>query len=152
MLGFGGEISVLSIKPNVRIWTSKTFGMEAFVGQASELETINPNDLEAGVKFLKAIQYNRTDRVYIGLMGKYKWLNVYEPNRTTSLPVPGVLIGKEWYSKRMFKKGFAVELGYQFGVKEYSVFSPDNTIKIGTRRFEEFPLILNIRYSFYQKR
>ncbi|MDO9613660.1 MAG: hypothetical protein Q7J86_03950, partial [Bacteroidota bacterium] len=58
----------------------------------------------------------------------------------------GLLIGKEWYSKRINRKGFAVELGYQYGVKEYG------RALVGKTRFEEFPLILNLRYSFYKKR
>ena len=70
MFGFGGELSVLSLKPNVRMWVSKTTGLEVFGGIASELGDFKPNDLEAGFKFLHAIQYKRTDRTYIGIIGK----------------------------------------------------------------------------------
>ncbi len=152
MTGFGGELSVLSIKPNARIWFSKTTGLELFGGQAAELEDFNPNDFEVGLKFLRTIQYNRTDRTYFGIMGKWKWIDVYEPTRTTSLPIPGILIGKEWYSKRIKRKAFAIELGYQVGVKDYKLFSPINHDVIGSDRFEEFPLILNLRYNLYKKR
>ena len=152
IIGFGGELSVLSLKPNVRMWISKTTGFEVFGGIASELGDFKPDDLEAGLKFLHALQYNRTDRLYIGLVGKWKWVNSFDSNRKTSLPVPGILIGKEWYSKRINRKGFAVELGYQVGSKEYDIFSPVNHFKIGTDKFQEFPLILNFRYSFYQKK
>lgn len=151
MTGFGGELSVLSIKPNVRIWISKTTGFEVFGGVASDLEEFKPNDLEAGFKFLHTIMYSRADRTYIGIVGKWKWIDVFDSNTTASLPIPGILIGKEWYSKRIKRKGFAVELGYQYGVKEYDVFDPNN-ILLGHERFEEFPLILNLRYSFYKKR
>ena len=152
MNGFGAELSVLSLKANARMWFSKTTGVEVFGGAASELEDFNPNDLEAGFKFLHAIMYNRTDRTYFGIVGKWKWVDIYDSNISTSLPVPGVLIGKEWYSKRINRKGIAVELGYQFGVKEYQIYSPFSHLPIGNDRFEEFPLILNIRYSFYHKK
>lgn len=150
--GFGGELSILSLKPNFRMWFSKTTGFEVFGGVASELNDFSPNDLEAGFKFLHAIIYERTERTYIGLVGKWKWIDVYYANKRTSLPVPGLIIGKEWYSKRIHRKGFAVELGYQFGTKEYEIYSPLNHIPIGKEKFEEFPLILNLRYSFYTKR
>jgi hypothetical protein len=59
------------------------------------------------------------------------------------------LIGKEWFTKRINRKGFAIELGYQYGIKEFYA----KNYKIDTKeKFEEFPLILNLRYSFYQKR
>jgi hypothetical protein len=79
-------------------------------------------------------------------------VNVFEPNRTTSLPVGGVLIGKEWYSKRIKRKAFSVELGYQYGAKEYEVFTPVLHLSEGEEIFDEFPLILNLRYSFYTKK
>jgi hypothetical protein len=139
MTGFGGELSVLSIKPNLRIWVSKTTGFEVFGGLASEL----------GFKFLKCIMYNRTDRTYFGLVGKWKWVNVYGSPEKTNLPIPGLLIGKEWYSKRIHLKAFAVELGYQYGVNEYNIKNYQLSVK---EKFEEFPLILNLRYSFYTKR
>lgn len=150
--GFGGELSVIGFKTNYRMWVSKTTGFEAFGGIASELDDINPNDFEAGFKFLHALMYERTERTYIGIVGKYKWLNLPNENANTSLPIPGFIVGKEWYSKRIHRKGFAVELGYQFGSKEYDVLSPVNGAFISREKFEEFPLILNIRYSFYSKR
>ena len=75
MGGFGGEISVFSIKPNIRLWVSKATGFEIFGGIASEMGEFKPNDLEAGFKFLHSIQYNRTDRTYFAIMGKWKWVN-----------------------------------------------------------------------------
>jgi len=152
--GFGGEFSILSLKPSYRMWVSKTTGFDFFAGVASELEDFNPNDLEAGFKFLHAIMYNRTDRTYVGIQGKWKWVDVYQSYRTTNLPIPGVLIGKEWYSKRIKRKGFAVELGYQVGIKKgYTIYSPVNHIPLPSlESYEEFPLILNFRYSFYSKR
>jgi len=150
--GFGGELSVLSFKPNYRMWFSKTTGFEVFGGVASELNDLNPNDLEAGFKFLHSILYERTQRTYIGVIGKWKWINAYETNKRTSLPIPGIIIGKEWYSKRIKRKGFAVELGYQMGTKDYNIYSPQNHTFISKEKFEEFPLILNLRYSFYTKR
>jgi len=146
MSGFGAELSVLSFKPNLRMWFSKTTGAEIFAGQSSELNDFKPNDVEAGFKFLHVIMYNRTDRTYVGVVGKWKWINVYGDVDKTSLPIPGILIGKEWYSKRINRKGFAVELGYQYGVKSYG------RERIGETTFEEFPLILNLRYSFYRKK
>ncbi len=150
--GFGAELSVLSLKMNYRTWVSKTTGFELMGGVASELNDINPNDFEAGFKFLHALLYERTQRTYIGVVGKYKWLNLTNENARTSLPIPGVIIGKEWYSKRIKRKGLAIELGYQFGSKEYEILSPENHNFISTEKFEEFPLILNLRYSFYTKR
>jgi len=150
MVGFGGELSVLSIKPNYRMWFSKTTGFEVFGGIASELEDFVPNDAEAGFKFLHAVMYQRTERTYVGIVGKWKWINAYDTNKRTSLPIPGILIGKEWYSKRIKRKGFAIELGYQFGTKDYKV--PLNYSTTEKATFEEFPLILNLRYSFYTKK
>ncbi len=152
IVGFGGELSIVSFKPNYRIWFSKTTGFEVFGGVASELEDLIPNDAEAGFKFLHALLYERTQRTYIGVVGKWKWIDVYETNKRTSLPIPGFIIGKEWYSKRIKRKGFAVELGYQFGSKEYEIYSPENHTFISKEKFEEFPLILNLRYSFYSKK
>jgi len=152
MTGIGGELSILSLKLNARDWFSKTTGVEVFGGISSELDDVKPNDFEAGLKILKAIMYERTERTYVGIVGKWKWIDALDTERKTSLPVPGVLIGKEWYSKRIHRKAFAIELGYQFGSKEYLIYSPVNHIEIGKDRFEEFPLILNIRYSFYTLR
>lgn len=150
--GFGAELSVLSFKPNYRMWFSKSTGFEVFGGIASELEDFIPNDAEAGFKFLHAVMYERTERTYIGVIGKWKWIDVYDTNKRTSLPIPGILIGKEWYSKRIKRKGFAIELGYQFGTKDYNLYTPENHTFISKEKFEEFPLILNLRYSFYSKR
>ena len=150
--GFGGELSILSLKTNYRNWVSKTTGFEVFGGISSELNDFNPNDAEAGFKFLHSLIYERTQRTYIGVIGKWKWINAFETNKRTSLPVPGILIGKEWYSKRIKRKGFAVELGYQMGTKDYNIYSPVNHTFISKEKFEEFPLILNLRYSFYTKR
>jgi hypothetical protein len=150
--GFGGELSVLGAKINYRDWVSKKTGFEFFGGVAAELDDVKPNDFEAGFKFLHALIYSRTDRTYFGIIGKYKWVNLPDENARTSLPVPGFIIGKEWYSKRVHRKGFAVELGYQFGTKEYQILAPENHSFIGKDTFNEFPLILNIRYSFYSKR
>lgn len=152
MMGIGAELSILSFKPNVRMWFSKTTGVEIFGGIATELEDIDPNDVEAGFKYLHTFQYSRSDRTYFGLVGKWKWLNTFDTNRTTNLPVPGIVVGKEWFSKKRSLKGLAIELGYQFGVKEYEIYSPFSHLPIGKERFEEFPLILNLRYSFYTKK
>lgn len=148
MTGYGGELSIISFKPNVRVWFSKTIGVEAFAGIAGEPEDLKPNDYEAGFKYLKAIQYRRTDRTYFGIVGKWKWVNNNLPDYRVNLPVFGLIIGKEWYSKRIKRKAFAVEFGYQYGEKRFDDFNG----KILTKpRFEEFPLVLNLRYSFYQK-
>lgn len=149
--GFGGELSILSLKTNYRTWVSKTTGFEVFGGVGSELNDFNPNDAEAGFKFLHALIYERTQRTYIGVVGKWKWVNVNDSNHSTNIPIPGLLIGKEWYSKRIKRKGFAVELGYQIGTKHFKVNDPTG-VSPGTYQFDEFPLILNLRYSFYTKR
>lgn len=151
-VGYGGELSVLSIKPNVRIWISKTTGFEVFAGLASELANFNPNDAEVGFKILKTIQYNRAYRTYFGFVGKWKWLNVYGESNKINLPIPGLLIGKEWYIKKRHHRGFAIEVGYQYGVKEYVVYNPVSQSPIGNDKYEEFPLIINLRYSFYKKK
>jgi hypothetical protein len=148
MMGFGGELSVLGLNPNVRMWISKTTGFEVFGGISSEMTEFKPNDFEAGFKLLSTFLYNRKNRTYFGLVGKWKWVNIdSEININTSLPVGGILIGKEWYSKRLHKTGFAVEFGYQYGSKKYNI--PEVEYQ---RVYDEFPLILNFRYSFYQKR
>ena len=152
MIGFGGEVSVLSIKANARMWISKTTGFEVFAGPASELTNFKPNDIEAGFKILSTFLYNRTNRTYFGLVGKWKWIDVYGKTNNINLPIPGILIGKEWYNKKLRRKGFAIEFGYQYGAKEYGIFNPVNHIQVGTGRFEEFPLIVNFRYSFYKKK
>jgi hypothetical protein len=152
MVGVGGELSVISFKPNVRMWFSKTTGFELFGGMSAEFDDIKPDDPEAGFKYLHAIQYSRSNRTYIGVVGKWKWVDVFESNRTTSLPEGGLLIGKEWYDKRVKRKAFAVELGYQYGNKEYNVYSPVEHIFEGKEIFAEFPLILNFRYSLMSKK
>ncbi|MFA5328223.1 MAG: hypothetical protein WC384_10580 [Prolixibacteraceae bacterium] len=151
MTGYGAELSILSAKLNVRDWLSKSNGFEVFGGISSELDDLNPDDPEVGFKFLHALIYERTQRTYIGLVGKWKWVNAFDSNNT-NLPIPGLIIGKEWYSKRIHRRAFCVELGYQVGNKEYNLYSPINHLPIGKKSFEEFPLILNIRYSFYQLR
>lgn len=147
--GFGLELSVLSIKPNYRMWISRTTGFEVFVGQAARLNEINPDDLEAGFKFLKSFQYSRFDRTYFGLVGKWKWNNVYDSDRDSNLPVAGVLIGKEWFIKKRHLRGLAIELGYQYGRKIYEV---QNFKLVTQETFEEFPYIMNLRYTFYKRR
>lgn len=148
--GIGGELSIWGVKSNYRDWLSKKTGFEIFGGVAAELEDFTLNDFEAGFKFLHAMVYTRTDRTYIGLVGKYKWLNLTKADSRAGLPVPGFIVGKEWYSKRVRRKGVAVELGYQLASKEYTV--PINYDATGRKTFNEFPLIVNLRYTFYSKR
>ena len=93
--------------------------------------------------------YNRADRTYFGVVGRWKWINAYGSGNKINLPIPGVLIGKEWFSKRINLKSFAIELGYQYGVKEYQVI---NFAIYEKQDYNEFPLIINLRYSFYKKR
>jgi hypothetical protein len=84
-------------------------------------------------------------------MGKWKWVNINDATQKTNLPIPGLLIGKEWYSKRINRKSFAVELGYQYGTKDYEIYTPiAHAPENRTVNFTEFPLILNLRYSFYK--
>lgn len=157
LTGVGGELSVVGFKPNVRMWISRTAGFEVFGGVAAEMADFKPNDFEGGIKYLNNFMYNRTDRTYFGLMGKWKRVSlegseikIGGDQMTTSLPVVGILIGKEWLNKRQKIKGFAVELGYQYGVKNYEVqINPGASFK---KTYEEFPLILNLRYSFYKKK
>jgi hypothetical protein len=146
--GFGTELSIVSFQPNYRLWISRTTGFEAFGGVASELEDFKPNDFGAGFKFLHTIIYNWEDRTYLGILGKWKYMNLYGSNLKANLPVYGLFIGKEWYSKRIHRKGFAIELGYQFGTKDLDAIDPTG-IHTGTNSYTEFPLILNIRYSIY---
>lgn len=151
-IGFGGELSILSMKADYRKWATKTTGYEIFGGLASELDDFNPNDLELGFKYLHTVIYQRTQKTYIGVTGKWKWVDFNESSKNTSLPVPGILIGKEWIDKRVKIKGFAIELGYQFASKRYQVFSPLNHYPVGVETFDEFPLILNLKYTFYQQK
>lgn len=151
ILGFGGELSILSLKPTYRYWFNKTSGISFFGGIASELDDFKPNDLEAGVTYLHTLISNRADRTYIGLTGKWKWVNVYGSNMTANLPIPGIFIGKEWFDKRRKSKGLAIELGYQVGSKNLIASDPNGIIS-GKNTYEEFPLILNLRYSFYKKK
>lgn len=150
MNGIGGEISVLGIKPTARMWVSKTAGFDVFGGVAAEFEDFKPDDFEAGAKYLKSFISQRTDRSYFGLMGKWKWLVTGESHTSTSLPVFGVLIGKEWYHKRTLLKGYAVELGYQFGEKEYDV--KIGPVDIKSENYNEFVFIVNLRYVFYKNK
>lgn len=151
MNGIGGELSALSLKPNYNLWFSKTSGANLFAGIAAEPEDFKPNDYEGGIKYLHAFLYSRSSRTYFGAMGKWKIMKpgIYDIN--VQLPVFGALIGKEWYNKRAYWKGFSVELGYQFGSKKYDIVNPVNNLEIATKTFEEFPLIFNLRYSFYKR-
>ncbi len=149
MVGLGGELSVLSLKPCATIWISKYTGFEVFTGISSETSNIKFNDYEAGFKFLETLIYKRTDRTYCGFVGKWKQVNVDavpEYNVKINLPVFGLLIGKEWYSKRISRKAFAVELGYQYGAKQYSIPDPKTT-----KTYEEFAMVLNLRYVFVKR-
>ena len=152
MIGFGTEINVLGLSLDSRYWTTKNDGFEVFGGIASGVEDFKMDDYVAGLKYLHTIQYRRQDRTYVGIMGKWKWIDVYDSNRTSNLPVAGVLVGKEWYTKRVHRKSYAIEFGYQYGAKEYEIFSPVNNLPIDKVRFQEFPLIINLKYSFYQLR
>lgn len=152
MAGFGAELSTVGAKINYRSWLSRTTGFELFTGITTELDDFMPNDPEAGLKYLHTFNYNRDKRTYMGVMGKWKWIDVDKSYKSTSLPVPGILIGKEWFNQKRKLKGFAIEVGYQFGHKEYQVFSPENHFLIGRYTYDELPLIFNLRYSFYSKR
>jgi hypothetical protein len=149
MIGFGGEISVMSVKPNVRLWITKNSGIELFGGIGAEFD-IKPNDPEIGIKYLYAIDNKQQNRTYLGLLGKWKWVDAINSNTTINLPIPGILIGKEWLSKRINLKGYAIELGYQFGSKEKSeiISYSEGSENI----FKEFPLIINFRYSLYHSK
>jgi hypothetical protein len=148
MIGYGGELSVLSLKPNVRMWLDKVYGFEAFGGISAELTEFKPNDFEAGFKVLSTFQYERTNRTYFGAVGKWAWVNIDSEAKThISLPVVGLLIGKEWSSKKIHRTGFALEFGYQYGVKKYNIDIYKEEYK---STYQVFPLILNIRYSFYK--
>jgi hypothetical protein len=150
MSGIGGEFSVVGFKPNVRMWISRTKGFEVFGGVTSELSDFIPNDFEGGFKYLNSFLYNRTDRTYFGLVGKWKWVNLEATHRNTNLPVVGVMIGKEWFHKHKNIRAFAIELGYQYGAKEYEIqIDPITMVK---KRYDEFPLVLNLRYSLYKKK
>lgn len=152
MNGIGGELSALGIKPTARLWVSKTTGFDVFGGVSAEFIDFRPNDYEAGAKFLKSFMTQRTERSYLGLMGKWKWLETGDAGTSIGLPVFGVLIGREWYVKRAYLKGFAVELGYQFGEKDYEVYHPITHVVIGAPTYKEFPLIINLRYVFYKNK
>jgi len=149
--GVGGELSVLGIKANARMWILKSNGFEVFGGVSSELGDLKPNDFEGGFKYLNTFLYNRTQRSYFGLVGKWKWMDLAsETNVKINLPVIGILIGKEWLSQRIPRKGFAIELGYQYGSKNYEINVP--RIVLEKKSYDEFPLILNLRYTFYKRR
>jgi hypothetical protein len=152
MNGYGAEFTIVGINANARFWTSKTHGFEVLGGMASALEDFKLDDVAAGIKYLHTIQYRRQDRTYFGIVGKWKWVDVFDSNRTTSLPEGGILFGKEWYTKRIHRKSYAIEIGYQYGKKEYEIYSPVDHLPIEKVQFQEFPLIVNLRYSFYQLR
>jgi len=135
-----------------RFWVSKDHGIEILGGMASGVEDFKIDDVAAGIKYLHTIQYRRQDRTYFGLVGKWKWIDVYDSHSTTSLPIGGIFVGKEWYTKRIHRKSYAIEIGYQYGAKEYMVYSPVNNLPIDEVRYQEFPLIINLRYSFMQLR
>lgn len=152
MIGIGGEVSVLSAKPTVRWWVSKNTGFDVFAGVAAEFDDFKPNDYEAGAKFMRTFLHQRTDRSYFGIMGKWKHLKIEETSNEAGLPVFGVLVGKEWYGSRASKKGFAVELGYQYGSVEYDKYNPGSHVFISKENYIEFPLIVNIRYTLFSNR
>jgi len=60
MIGIGGEVSILSLRPNVRMWISRYTGFEVFGGISTEIDDLKPNDLEAGFKILHTFQYDQT--------------------------------------------------------------------------------------------
>lgn len=151
MTGIGGEVSAISLKPTVRWWVSKNTGFDVFAGVAAEFEDFRPNDFVAGVKYLRSFMYQRNSRNYIGLTGKWKWLHTGEAQTPTDLPVFGALIGKEWFTQRARKRGFAVEAGYQYGYKEYiRDLGPGAIVRYSKEDYTEFALLLNIRYAFYK--
>jgi len=152
MHGIGAEVSVLSFGPSARWWISKTAGFDVFGGISAEFEDFKPNDYEAGAKYLSSFMNRRTERTYFGLMGKWKNIKLAENNDNLGLPVVGIFIGKEWYTKRFSKRAFSIELGYQYGEKKFEVHNPINNIFVGTKAYSEFPLMLNIRYAFYKDR
>lgn len=150
-IGLGGELTLFSARIAGTFWASRNSGFEIFAGPAAEMKDFKPNDLEAGFKYMHTVIYNWDNRLYLGVTGKWKWVNAYDEYKRVNLPVPGFVIGKEWYSKRVNRKSFAIELGYQMGKKDYPILSPINHIEIGKETFEEFPLILTVRYCFIQR-
>jgi len=151
MIGIGGEVSILSLRLNVRMWISRYTGFEVFGGISTEIDDLKPNDLEAGFKILHTFQYDQTERLYIGFMGRWKWVNAFTSYKSTGLPIPALIVGKEIYNRRIHLRGLAVELGYQYGQKEYEIYTPAKHYPIGKEQFQEFPLIFNLRYTFYKK-
>lgn len=151
MNGIGGELSALGLKPTYNMWFSKTTGINLFAGVSAEFEDFKPNDYEGGVKYLHGFLYSRSSRTYIGGMGKWKIVAPGIYDNTVHLPVFGAFVGMEWYNKRAFWKGFSAELGYQYGSRKYHIVNPVNKLDIATKTFEEFPLILNLRYTFYKR-
>lgn len=152
MTGIGGEISVLSAGPNVRIWFSKTQGIDLFAGVSAEFEDLKPNDYQGGIRYMHSFLQNKFYRTYLGAMGKWKFIKPEENGKDIQMPAYGVFIGKEWYNKRDLWKGFSVELGYQFGTKEYEIFNPATNVFINNGTYEEFAFIVNFRYTFYKSR
>ena len=152
MNGVGGELSMLSLKPNFRMWVSKTTGYEVFGGISAEFGDYKPNDFEAGFKYLYTFLNNRKTHTYFGLVGKWEWINVAADDHVKiNLPVVGAMVGKEWFIKRLKLNALAFELGYQYGKKKYEVFNLAHMV-LATPTFNEFPLIFNLRYSFYNRR
>lgn len=149
--GFGAELTLASARLAGTMWLSRSSGFEIFGGPAAEIKDFKPNDLEAGIKYMQTVIYNWNSRLYLGVLGKWKWVNAYDNYKTASLPEYGFFIGKEWFSKRIHRKSLAIELGYQTGKKDYPILSPINHFIIGKEVFEEFPLILSIKYNFVQK-
>lgn len=150
-IGLGGELTLFSARLAGTLWVSKSNGFEIFGGPSAEIKDFKPNDVEAGLKYMHTIIYTWNSRLYLGALGKWKWVNPSDSYKTASLPVYGFFIGQEWSSKRIHRKSLAIELGYQMGKKDYPILSPINHFVIGKETFEEFPLILSIRYNFVQK-
>lgn len=152
MTGIGGEISVLSAGPSMRMWFSKTQGIDLFAGVSAEFTDFKPDDYQGGIRYVHSFLQNKFYRTYLGAMGKWKYIKLKETGENMQMPAYGVFIGKEWYNKRAWWKGFSVELGYQFGSKDYEVYNPLNQFFVGKETYEEFPFIVNFRYTFYKSR
>lgn len=152
MTGIGGELSVLSAGPNMRIWFSKTQGIDLFAGVSAEFADIMPDDYQGGIRYVHSFLQNKFYRTYLGVMGKWKYIKLEETGETLQMPAYGVFIGKEWYNKRTWWKGFSVELGYQYGSKGYDIFDQVSHVYINKGNYVEFPFIVNFRYSFYKSR
>lgn len=152
MTGIGGELSVLSAGPNLRIWFTKTQGIDLFASMSAEFDDLKPNDYQGGIRYVHSFLHNKFYRTYLGAMGKWKYIKLGKTDETLQMPAYGVFIGKEWYNKRALWKGFSVELGYQFGSKEYEVFDQVSHVFKGMETLKEFPFIVNFRYALYKSR